>query len=271
MNNFWQRLVQYCKSLGVTGGLLTLLGLAPLVVDDILRFYFNIQLNIPSWVVLVWFVIAFAIANLRVFEGHQGSRLELHPKEFRATLNGNWLIHDANKLVIAQELNVMCSMIFDVYNPTQNPTVIKMEVCSIDCDWHISTPPSTIRFKFGTDRHESDELRLPGLEGDEKKVSFTVTFSGPDDKSDFGYLGLLSKLIVGLTIEQRNYKKRNLTIPFDISGIHRAIEEQLLEQGLRKIVKPHDSRVANPYVLDQAQISVLLNILKEYWGLHKTQ
>jgi hypothetical protein len=266
-----RRLVQYCTALGVTGGLLTLLGLAPFIVNNILRFYFGIEWSVPDWALFVCFAVAFGIANLRVFEGQQSSRLEFHPGNFGATLGDDWLTRDSSgSLSISDKLNISFRIAFDVYNPMQHPTSMKLAVCSIDSDWHTSTNPANIKFRFGTDRQESEELRLTGLEGGEKVASFTVTFNGPDDKLDFGYLGSLSKMIVGLTIEQRDYKKRNLTIPFDVSRIHQTIEKQLLEQGIQTVVKPRDSRTVNSYFLDKAQLPVLLSILKKYWGVHNT-
>ncbi len=75
-----QKLVRYCKALGVVGGLLTLLGIAPLFVDDILNFFFGVDISIPTIVLFVWWVFAFGAANFRVYEDMQRTKLELRPE-----------------------------------------------------------------------------------------------------------------------------------------------------------------------------------------------
>lgn len=63
----FRKIAAYLKALRVKGGVLTAVGLLPFFIDDILRFYLGISLNIPIALSLAWFILAFGWANFSLY------------------------------------------------------------------------------------------------------------------------------------------------------------------------------------------------------------
>jgi len=259
-----QRLVRYCKALGVVGGLLTLLGIAPFFVDDILNFYFRANISIPTIVLVVWFIFAFGAANFRVYEDTQRTKLELRPERTNVALTSSWMVVSQDGFSIADTIEVTFTIWFEVTNPLQSPTFAELSINSVESEWQTSIDLQNVNFIIeGQPVRSDNRLKIQPLGSRLRRVDFAIPFDSPDDRLDFGYLGSLSEIVVELAVkEQGREKQAVLPLSFDVAAMHKEMEVYFIRQGCHWLAHL-DNRGR------QEDVLIFVNTLKKYWGIDK--
>jgi len=257
-----QTLFAYLYAVFVDGGqrvltIISIIGLIPIFFPDIAK-SFGIQENISRNIGISIVVISFIIANYKLFESGRQTKPELilgrrstSLKQFATVSNDDFIITDF--------IEVGFVMFFDTVNSEHSPTFVDFSIDSISSEWIPAIDLSKVEFMIDSQASHGNRLKIQGLESGEHRVEFTLKFNAPNDKTDFRYLGSLSKLIIVLKVKPQNSVGYKLPVKFDVVKIHNGMTEYLVRQG---------TGILNRKGLVPASVTDFVSVLKKYWGIN---
>jgi hypothetical protein len=256
------RIIGYIRALGIIGNLLTILGLLPTLVD-IFSPMLNIQINISPIFSLVWFIVAFIIANFRIYSSFEETNIELISKSFDITLE-RVVSENPNELTVNSEIVLTLHTQVDLLNHIQRRTYPKIEVTSVKSEWQLKGKPNACIVRV--------DRRTPTIDGTvsdnpfymeageidtDSHVGAVLKFIIPDQTKVMEYFGSLKTLQIKISVVQTGHKSSTITYTYDTGNIHKQFESQLISRAqhlqnkdivpsqMAKILKPYYSVVRN--------------------------
>lgn len=256
-----QTLFSYLYAVFVDGGqrvltLVSILGLVPIFFPDIAERY-GIHEVVSRSIGIAIIVISFTIANYKLFENSHRTKSELLLGR-RFTSLHQFATVTKESLVVTENIEVEFVLFFDVVNSEQSPTFVDFSINAVNSEWHPAADLANVEFKIDSQPSPGNRLRIQGLETKEHRVEFVLTFESPTDKTDFRYLGSLSKLIIILNVKPQHGNGYKLPIEFDVPKIRKEITEYLIRQGTSMLHRQG---------LVETHVAEFVSVLKKFWGV----
>lgn len=253
----WSRFAQYVKALDRIGQLLYVLGLLPTVIDLAARLA-GINLSIPPWVFAIWAILAVGYANFRIFEASSGMELEFRIYDQSVSLE-KWLYTKDDQPSLYPEIVVGFSTRLEIYNHSQKPTHVKLDIVLVESDWGLIPNTPITNLKIAVKRpsaqreiQSANPFTLAPAEIDSNvRISGQIPFALPDTANGFRYFGSLSKFTITFSAEQAGHKMILLPIEYNTATIRKSIEKTLVD------MVTHNGNLAPQIV----------QMLKEYWNV----
>jgi len=260
-----QTLFSYLYAVFVDGGqrvltLVSILGLVPIFFPNIAERY-GISPVISQGIGIAIIIISFTIANYKLFENSHVAKSALLPGRHFTSLH-QFATVTKKGLVVTGNIEVEFVIFFDAVNSEQSPTFVDFSINSINSEWRPEVDLENVEFKIDSLPSPGNRLRIQGFETKEHRVEFILTFESPADKTDFRYLGSLSKLIIILNVKPQHGNEYKLPVEFDVIKIRKEITEYLIRQGTAMLYQQG---------LVETNVAEFVCVLKKFWGIEEKQ
>jgi hypothetical protein len=218
----FRKVLEYFKALEVKGGVLTAVGLLPFFIDDILRFYFSLSINIPIWLSLPWFILAFGWANFLVYTKLiEEKSLVFEIGEVKTV----WLKGiDPNEALINDTIIVGVQLLITISSPNAAKSV-RFSIDSVEPNCVVPDGKAEIKLRSAT-----QDLENPcWLRGDEMiniQLIFTIPFSTICLEQSMGSLSRFTELTVDLGAGSPGGKPIYKIIHCSLLEAHERIENE---------------------------------------------
>lgn len=229
------RIRQYISALDTTGNILTLLGLLPTLIDlgaKILGY----DIPFPAWALSLWFIIAFGIANIRIFEARSDKGLVIHILDHDISLR-KWLSSSGNKLSIDSRICLALSAKISIANNEELATHVRIVVSSVDSEYIPSDDLRNVkltvdRFVSKGDVRSGNPFSLAAHEiNDHVQIQGEIPLQIPAGLDPFAYIGSLSHIFVDISFERAGREPITHQLTGDVAQIRRSIENSIVEKA----------------------------------------